>query len=69
MIDFLKQILSDGQDNYSALRVMSFISLTIGSIIALVGLYKSSDLSQVAQLSAVFVVAAFGAKVGQKYVE
>lgn len=53
----------------STVRVMSLTALAVGSGIAIYGIMNSKDLSGVAQLCAVFVGAAFAAKVGQKIVE
>lgn len=53
----------------SSMRVMSLISLTSGIIIAIIGLVKGSNLSEVAILAGVFVGSAFGGKALQKFSE
>lgn len=66
--EFIKQLLSES-GSISMVRVMSLVSLIIGSIIGLYGISHSKDLSGVAQLCAVFVGSAFAGKVGQKIME
>lgn len=53
----------------SMVRVMSIISLLIGAVIGLFGVYRGTDLGGVAEVCAVFVVSAFGGKVLQKGME
>lgn len=65
---FLGKMLSNSNE-VSATRVMALFALLIGSIIGLYGVIKSTDLSGVAQVCAVFVGSAFAAKLGQKFVE
>ncbi len=61
-------MLSDGQ-NASATRVMAFISLMIGCGIGVYGVYKGKDFGGIAEICAVFVGAAFGAKVISQHLE
>lgn len=53
----------------SSMRVMAVLSLMNGMGIAIYGIYKGADLTGVAALSGVFVMAAFTGKVAQKVVE
>lgn len=48
---------------------MCLLSLLTGIGVGCYGVYAGSDLSGVAQLAAVFVGAAFSAKVAQKFAE
>lgn len=68
MHKFITELLAEN-GQISTMRVMSLIALFIGSFLALYGIYENKDLSGVAQLVAVFVGAAFTAKVTQKLVE
>lgn len=68
-MNFLHEILSDTENNKSMMRVMSLLSLVIGCVIGVVGLFMCKDLTGVATLAAVFVGAAFAGKVGQKAME
>lgn len=65
----LKELLSDDNGQLSATRVMAMISLFIGSGIGVYGIYAGKDFSGVAEICAVFVGSAFGAKVIQKQIE
>lgn len=51
------------------MRVMSMMSLVIGGGIACYGISHNQDLNSLAILCSVFVGAAFGGKVGQKFAE
>lgn len=53
----------------SMLRLMSLLSLLIGSGIAIYGIANNKDLGGVAEVCSVFVISAFGGKVGQKWME
>ena len=53
----------------SCMRVMSFLSLLIGATIAYYSLFKGRDLAEAAPTIGVFVGAAFGGKVTQKFAE
>lgn len=53
----------------SSMRVLSFLSLVMGGIIATVGMYKQVELSGLSMLTGVFVGSAFGGKVMQKFAE
>lgn len=64
----LKSLLSE-QSEISAMRVMSFISLLIGGILAVYGMYKGVSISELSILCGVFVGSAFGGKVLQKIQE
>lgn len=65
---FLQDLLSES-GAVSAVRVMSLISLGVGSVIAFYGVYMGKDLSGLAQVCGVFVGSAFAAKVSQKFAE
>lgn len=54
------------EDNVSVMRVMSLLSLLVGTIVAVVGVLKGSDLKDLSWLVAVFVTSAFGGKAIQK---
>jgi hypothetical protein len=53
----------------SCMRVMSVSSLAIGGLIALVAVCMNKDLAGASPLVGVFVGAAFGGKVAQKFAE
>lgn len=57
------------ESGISMMRVMSLVSLTVGSILGLAGLWMRIDLTQLALLCGVFVGAAFGGKTVQKFAE
>jgi hypothetical protein len=63
-----KALLSESGD-VSTVRLMSLLSLLVGMIIAIYGVYEGKDLSGVAQICGVFVGAAFAGKVTQKFAE
>lgn len=65
---FLKRMLSEDGD-VSAMRIMSFFSLLVASILSFVGIYKKVDLGGLSSLVGIFVGAAFGGKVAQKFAE
>lgn len=65
---FIKSMFSEGEV-ISSMRVMSFFSLGFGGIIALYGMYKNMNLTEVSMLAGVFVGSAFGGKVAQKMQE
>jgi hypothetical protein len=64
----IKQLL-DEKSSISMMRLMSLISLSIGSFLAIAGLYKGSDLMGLSALCSVFILAAFGGKAAQKMIE
>jgi hypothetical protein len=68
-MDYLKKLLADNAGDPSSMRVMSFIALFAGVIIAGVGLAMGKDLSSLAILSGVFVGGAFTGKVAQSSIE
>lgn len=68
MLEYLKKIFSEASD-ISSMRIMSFLSLIIGAIVSLIGLFKGSELFGLATLAGVFVGSAFGGKVLQKIQE
>lgn len=68
MRKFISSLLSDSGE-VSAVRVMALVSLTVGLVVAIYGVYKGKDLSGLAQVCGVFVGPAFAAKVGQKFAE
>lgn len=65
---FLKALFSS-KSEVSSMRVMCMVSLALGGGIAVYGIVKDRDLSALAVLCSVFVGAAFGGKVGQKFAE
>lgn len=64
----LKALFSESSQ-FSMVRVMSLLSLAVGSYIALYSVYHRKDLIGVAELCAVFVGGAFAGKVAQKFIE
>ena len=62
---YLLKLFSENSE-VSMMRVMSLLSLTVGSILAFVGLNKKNDPTSLAVLVGVFVGSAFGGKVMQK---
>lgn len=68
MKKLIEKLLSSNGD-VSTMRLMSLVSLLIGIIIGIYGVYTGKDLSGVAQVCAVFVGAAFAGKVTQKFAE
>lgn len=67
-MDTIKKLLSESSD-LSCMRAMSLLSLLLAGAIAVIGLIKNVDLSALSLLVGVFVAAAFGGKVGQKFAE
>ncbi len=67
-MDYLKEMLSDGESP-STMRVMSFVSLIFAGVISIIGLFRGSDLSELAVLVGVFVGSAFAGKALQKNAE
>lgn len=65
---FLTEILKERGD-LSSMRLMSLFSLFMGALIACYGIYENKDLTGTAALVSIFVVAAFGGKIGQKITE
>ena len=68
MGNFVKLMFSENND-VSAIRGMSFLSLSVGGLIALYGMYKNQPLTDLAVLSGTFVGSAFAGKVWQKKYE
>jgi hypothetical protein len=64
----IRELCTSGS-GVSSMRVMSFIALGFGGMIAVVGLAMRVNLTELSLLSGVFVGAAFGGKVGQKFAE
>jgi lysylphosphatidylglycerol synthetase-like protein (DUF2156 family) len=64
----IKEMLSE-DSGVSSMRVMSFLSLIIACLLALFGMYRSVDLSELAVLCGAFIVPAMGAKAVQKFAE
>ncbi len=62
-------MLSDAQGDVSAVRVMAFTALIVGSFIGVYGVVNRLDLKGLAELTGVFIGAGFGAKVIQKHIE
>lgn len=65
----LAKMFEEQQGEVSCMRVMSFLSLLIGASIAYYGIFKGQDLSSYSTTIGIFVGAAFGGKLGQKYFE
>lgn len=65
MKDIIKQLFSESS-GISSMRVMSMIALLIAGTIALLGLYKTTDLTGLSMLVGAFLASAFGGKVFQK---
>jgi hypothetical protein len=57
------------QSGVSAMRAMSLISLFLGSLIALIAVYRNCDLNGSVPMVSIFIGSAFGGKVWQKYAE
>lgn len=62
------RLLSESGD-ISCMRVMSLLSLCFGFAVFISGLVAGRDLSQVSVIVGIFVGAAFGGKVAQKFGE
>jgi hypothetical protein len=67
-MNFFKKLLSENNE-VSCMRLMAIISLFVGSSIAYIALYKNCDLTSSAPTISIFVGAAFGGKIWQKYAE
>ena len=67
-MSFILALLSE-DSKISTLRLMSLLSLFVGAGIAIYGISNSKDLTGVAEVCSVFVVSAFGGKIGQKWME
>jgi uncharacterized membrane protein YiaA len=67
-MEWLKSLLSENS-TVSAMRVMAFIALFIGAGLAFAGMYAGKDLNALSVLVGVFVGAAFGGKMVQKFAE
>lgn len=65
---YVRQLCTAGS-GVSSMRLMGFISLGVGSVVAIVGLIMRVNLSELAILSGVFVTSAFGGKALQKFAE
>lgn len=64
-MNVIREVLSE-QGSISCMRVLSCVSLLVGSGIAIYGITHSKDLSGVTMLVSVFVGSAFGGKILQK---
>lgn len=64
----IKDLCTSGS-GVSSMRVMSFASLTIGGVLAIVGLAMRVNLTELSLLTGVFVGSAFGGKAAQKFAE
>jgi hypothetical protein len=69
MKNFFKSLISEGENEISAVRVMALLSLVTGVVIGGVGVYLSKDLGGVAQICGIFVGAAFAGKTASKFAE
>lgn len=58
--------LFSADSGVSSMRIMAFVSLIVGSILAFIGVFKGSDLMGLATLCGVFVGSAFAGKAVQK---
>jgi hypothetical protein len=67
-MEFLKKLFAESSE-VSCMRFMSVLSLIFGFFVSGIGIFQGKDLSQLAVLSGVFVGAAFGGKVAQKFGE
>lgn len=65
VFDIIKKAFGEGSE-VSMMRVMALGSLLVGSALAVIGLFRGSDLTGLAALSGVFVGSAFAGKVMQK---
>lgn len=65
---FIEKLLSENTD-VSCMRFMSLFSLFAGSLISIIAVFQRVDLGSATPLVGVFVGAAFGGKVSQKYFE
>lgn len=68
MKQFLLKAFSNGGD-VSMMRLMSFLCVLSAIAIAIIALYKGSDLAQTSILVGSFIVPAFTGKVSQNYIE
>lgn len=67
-MNFLFKLFSE-KNEVSCMRVMSMLSLLVGSAVAFYSQYKNCDLGAATPVISIFVGAAFGGKVWQKYAE
>lgn len=67
-MSILKDLFSESS-NVSAMRVMAFISLFIGGVIAIIGIFRGVNCSDLSFLSSAFIVPAFTGKAYQKHLE
>ena len=67
-MSILRELLREDSP-VSSTRAMSFISLFCGVGVAIYGLSSGKDPVSLAALCSVFVGAAFGAKITQKFIE
>lgn len=68
LMQYISKVLSNSEDA-SSMRVMSFYSVIIGSIVGITGLIMNKDLTDLSILVGVFVGAGFTGKVIQKKIE
>ena len=65
---WLRDLFSE-TGNASMIRLLALLAV-VGAIgMGFYGIHLNSDLEKLAKLCSVFVIAAFGAKIGQKYLE
>lgn len=68
MLNWIKDIFRSGS-GVSAMRVMSAISIVTASYIGIAGLYKGSNLAELAILCGTFLTAGYTGKIIQKQSE
>jgi len=66
MKNFLLKALTEDGSDVSMTRLMSFMCVISAMLVAVAGIYKGSNLSDVAILVGSFLVPSFGAKIMQK---
>lgn len=67
-MSFIRDLLSES-GSISAMRVMALICVLAAVGVAMFGLKEKSDVGQISILCGIFLGAAFGGKVGQKFAE
>lgn len=68
MKSFILSLFSENGD-ISSMRVMAVLALLMAGTIAILGLYKTSDLTGLSMLVGAFLASAFGGKVAQRAYE
>ena len=61
--------LLDERSTISTMRLMSLISMTWACVLSGYGVYAGKDLMSLCALVSVFITAAFGGKITQKFIE